>query len=206
MTVQHNHSQPHSIFDFPTPHEGRGTNIIGGNMYETFQLTPPRGGRPKGTHIVRRLTSFNSRPREGGRLHLSFLVSHILTFQLTPPRGGRLLLREPKRMQITKFQLTPPRGGRHYVELTEKSGGKFQLTPPRGGRPKEFKSTPIYFNVSTHAPARGATADDYMRQGMSPGFNSRPREGGDIANMRLTKIVAVSTHAPARGATRTIKK
>ena len=55
--------------------------------------------------------------------------------------------------------------------------------------------------VSTHAPARGATAEDAHR-GKWYCFNSRAREGRDVHCDRAQNSSEVSTHAPARGATR----
>ena len=56
--------------------------------------------------------------------------------------------------------------------------------------------------VSTHAPAKGATAIFYGGICRQMGFNSRPREGGDDVDAKqLTARKMVSTHAPAKGAT-----
>ncbi len=55
--------------------------------------------------------------------------------------------------------------------------------------------------VSTHAPAWGATASPPLLSRHLSRFNSRPRMGGDKFKPAASVFVAVSTHAPAWGAT-----
>ena len=55
----------------------------------------------------------------------------------------------------------------------------FQSTPPRGGRHDTYRRTAKYYCISIHAPARGATADEWCRYRQAGDFNPRPREGGD---------------------------
>ena len=78
----------------------------------------------------------------------------------------------------------------------------FQSTPPRGGRPSLFGTEQQFTRVSIHAPERGATCPVAAGCCLYPGFNPRPREGGDE---RFHAVVVcrhrVSIHAPARGAT-----
>ena len=78
------------------------------------------------------------------------------------------------------FQLTRPRGARRTAVPVSFSGLMFQLTRPRGARPLQGNLLGFRTDVSTHAPARGATRMPW----------------DELAPER------VSTHAPARGATR----
>ena len=55
--------------------------------------------------------------------------------------------------------------------------------------------------VSTHAPARGATQRAPRIATPLHRFNSRAREGRDILRAYFDDVLKVSTHAPARGAT-----
>ena len=130
-------------------------------------------------------------------------ASPLFSFQflLTPPRGGRSTL--PCGMPTpTRFLLTPPHGG----DATRARGlpvyCRFLLTPPREGRRSapgcnrpacwNFYSRPrvggdildalnghAYNDISTHAPAWGATLLSPLR--------------ADAQH--------ISTHAPAWGAT-----
>ena len=87
-----------------------------------------------------------------------------------------------------------------------------------------MQSRPIPFQVSIHAPARGATHVKKMIAYQSKGFNPRPRTGGDLSTTPINQgsikfqstpphggrqksraikkpFQVVSIHAPARGAT-----
>ena len=79
------------------------------------------------------------------------------------------------------FQFTRPRGARHMAGWKHGLGGMFQFTRPRGARPL------IVLTVRFH----------------SSSFNSRAREGRDIADFKSFSDATVSIHAPARGATKT---
>ena len=103
----------------------------------------------------------------------------------------------------------------------------FQLTRPRGARRHHFHHRLHPPDVSTHAPARGATAAHEHGDSKLAGFNSRAREGRDPAQVSTAQVSpvfqltrprgarrdshgcaqygrCVSTHAPARGATSTV--
>ena len=57
------------------------------------------------------------------------------------------------------------------------------------------------FEISIHAPARGATRG-YRQSGKKAyDFNPRSREGSDQENSQDCRNRAISIHAPARGAT-----
>ena len=100
----------------------------------------------------------------------------------------------------------------------------FQLTHPRGVRRAFVGDFNLVSEVSTHAPARGATQGGGMKLFGFISFNSRTREGCDTCGRYTPKMQLVfqlthprgvrldvqhmplpekivSTHAPARGAT-----
>ncbi len=56
-------------------------------------------------------------------------------------------------------------------------------------------------NISTHAPARGATKPESCREVACCDFYSRPCERGDVPASYIPAADMISTHAPARGAT-----
>ena len=56
--------------------------------------------------------------------------------------------------------------------------------------------------VSIHAPGRGATTGLRLADYSVSGFNSRTREGCDIAVIIFILKICVSIHAPGRGATK----
>ena len=66
-----------------------------------------------------------------------------------------------------------------------------------GNRPYMSSS----LSVSIHAPAWGATADDFSRNRITMRFNPRARVGRDMVNCLDILDADVSIHAPAWGAT-----
>ncbi len=121
---------------------------------------------------------FNPRTRTGcDRLSLYF-STHVPSFQPTHPHGVRppfthIILR------LAVFQPTHPHGVRRRTTVYAwRQDDVSTHAPARGATIAQPASNYVAF-VSTHAPARGATI--------------RPSFRGTIQN--------VSTHAPARGAT-----
>ena len=103
-------------------------------IYGTFQSTLPRGER---------------------RAKVLLLLV-MYAFQSTLPRGERLFsLRFPS--ASCRFQSTLPRGERLRGEALRGGVRGFQSTLPRGERPKNGLFCYIFFQVSIHAPTRGAT-------------------------------------------------
>ena len=56
-----------------------------------------------------------------------------------------------------QFQSTPPRGERPYFSDSRLFAVPFQSTPPRGERRMISSCVSVFFVISIHAPARGAT-------------------------------------------------
>src|SRR4029077_95554 len=122
------------------------------------------------------------------------------------------------------FQSTPPRGGRHHHREPGVGGVAVSIHAPARGATRGEGRHLDSPKVSIHAPARGATVLLLVVARPTPGFNPRPRAGGDGARAdvasrtisfqstpprggrrascgyRLQQSL-VSIHAPARGAT-----
>ena len=73
--------------------------------------------------------------------------------------------------------------------------------PPRGGQRQAYLTRYAAMNVSSHAPARGATSSFHFDTTEMQCFKSCPREGGNMGYAENAYKTAVSSHAPARGAT-----
>ena len=146
-----------------------------------FQSTPPHGGdamtrgdvplsfnpRPRtagDTNRPQTLSGFQSTPPRGGRQPRGECTTQPTRFQSTPPRGGRRPFRCHDRCNSHRFQSTPPRGGRPASLGSDLGGMMFQSTPPRGGRRRRMAFHGFTFQVSIHAPARGATPAFTVRQ------------------------------------------
>ena len=89
--------------------------------------------------------------------------------------------------------------GRDIYSLKPSWRFTFQSTRPRGARrinPKNIAS----YEVSIHAPTRGATIIDYFPI-INNGFNPRAHAGRDLSLYSRTPYWVVSIHAPTRGAT-----
>ena len=122
-----------------------------------FQLTRPRGARLITNHIRQFGHEFQlTRPR-GARPLRSSASFPIVGFQLTRPRGARLGDGLAFWRGLLAFQLTRPRGARHTPSEDDEPREEFQLTRPRGARPSQLGGVSYALDVSTHAPARGAT-------------------------------------------------
>ena len=121
-----------------------------------------------------------------------------------------------------KFQSTLPRGERPRLEDEHQEQMAFQSTLPRGERPGGLNPGDM-FEISIHAPARGATHlpktlfrfgafQSTLPRGERHGqrrwaaacknFNPRSREGSDTPESTGVLHVTISIHAPARGATK----
>ena len=190
-----------------------------------FQPTRPRGARPQGRPRRHRRPGFNPRAREGRDAPSAWAARCSLAFQPTRPRGARPGSSLRRR---TAASFNPrAREGR--------DGRRMRPCPaiccfnPRAREGRDLRllrTTDRLRLVSTHAPARGATAAVVERSVITVGFNPRAREGRDGNNNLADATVepfqptrprgarqvrgrldgagaGVSTHAPARGATLT---
>ena len=144
-----------------------------------FQSAPPHGGR-------------QGRAR-GGRLQLPVSIR-------APARGATAAYNAGA--GNIGFQSAPPHGGRQGARPNPPPVDQFQSAPPHGGRPPCIAVFARIGAVSIRAPARGATPAQPHRRASLPGFNPRPRTGGDFRDpLQVTRLLPVSIRAPARGAT-----
>ena len=148
-------------------------------LREVFLLTPLREGRRKRPTQNPYPSRFLLTPlREGRLIDFRTTRSAVGKFLLTPLREGRRnFFTSPFPPSV--FLLTPLREGRRAVHRDPVHRPAFLLTPLREGRPQARDRRAEIFNISTHAPAGGATKSPY----------------------RLSLRSAISTHAPAGGAT-----
>ena len=208
--------------DVSTHAPARGATEVFRNCYgdSSFQLTRPRGARHRRNYSTRSEHEFQlTRPR-GARLVTQSGAVRTARFQLTRPRGARPRNRKTRekekrfnsrvregRDKSIKARIHAPfsfnsraREGRDIILGRVRFLLMFQLTRPRGARLILVVSTKLLMEVSTHAPARGATVIENTLNAFES-FNSRAREGRDSFFRLLFFPFEVSTHAPARGAT-----
>ena len=133
-------------------------------------------------------------------------VDFIVAFLLTPLREGRLsYFSFPAGVML--FLLTPLREGRPASEPSLFQFSRFLLTPLREGRHLTIKPWMPLVNISTHAPAGGATRTFQLMTLRSRNFYSRPCGRGDHDDVIASTLqILISTHAPAGGATRAWRK
>ena len=145
-------------------------------------------------------TSFNPRPRTGGRQRGLELLAGHLVFQSTPPHGGATdpdLVGHPVRLvsihaparggdlrgtgstsRCSCFNPRPRTGGRPTRWASRRTGGRFQSTPPHGGATGKDLHKWHERVVSIHAPARGGDLCPFGPKPPRACFNPRPRTGG----------------------------
>ena len=107
--------------------------------------------------------------------------------------------RKPRR---SLFLLTPLREGRPLTLYFVSSTLNISTHAPAGGATKLDAETNTLSVISTHAPAGGATLRRYPAACRTSHFYSRPCGRGDL-NLLSAKMFnpLISTHAPAGGAT-----
>ena len=160
-----------------------------------FQFTHPRGVRLSRPKIARSGVVSIHAPARGAMNLISYLF-HNLWFQFTHPRGVRYV--QPGHARYNHSFNSRTREGCDSKAVPFQLVVLFQFTHPRGVRFRS-KLTPLEYEVSIHAPARGAMLVTAFRHS-NRGFNSRTREGCDYTRVMRPFRVWVSIHAPARGA------
>ena len=174
-----------------------------------FQLTRPRGARPRRLRLLRHLRArFNSRARVGRDPDTPARRSIGVKFQLTRPRGARRAARRDKPRVGGVSTHAPAWGATTACSrmacsmpvsthapawgATISTGNEaelvpvFQLTRPRGARLRECCIRCTVCRVSTHAPAWGATHNPAVALTFVDCFNSRARVGRDRRPCRLS--------------------
>ena len=165
-----------------------------------FKSCPREGGNPPRRASIPRRLSVSSHAPAKGATYIFLSVRGVLKFQVMPPRRGQPQA-DVRAAVDQQFQVMPPRRGQPFSTKATASASMFQVMPPRRGQPFRrakssrrpcFKSCPreggnfclcktfeCCEDVSSHAPAKGATQPSKICI--------------DTHN--------VSSHAPAKGAT-----
>ena len=188
-----------------------------------FLLTPLREGRHAEHKRDTAAVYFYSRPCGRGDSLPRATPYKAFSFLLTPLREGRRIPNSEPRVR-TRFLLTPLREGRPLLTGWSASIATFLLTPLREGRLGMPRAIVIPNDISTHAPAGGATPAPVPMAALGSDFYSRPcgrgdgiapqhpcctgvflltplREGRPRETATEHDARAISTHAPAGGAT-----
>ena len=169
-------------FQSTHPHGVRLAKFAKHRNVDLFQSTHPHGVRPSDAVFHTQQRSFNPRTRTGCDNDKGAYVDAKFQFQSTHPHGVR-----------------------HFEQPLQDEKIEFQSTHPHGVRQASRFSMLCEYEVSIHAPARGATSFCFDFDAKEHGFNPRTRTGCDNLNSRFKFINYVSIHAPARGATLLLK-
>ena len=164
----------------------------------TFQFTPLREGRHRGSMVSAIRRYFNSRPSARGDLP-SIHRTYCNIFQFTPLREGRPFNRLGVFLGSHISIHAPPRGATAWT-ADRAHVRQFQFTPLREGRHPRTVDFPT-FAISIHAPPRGATRWIVWHDLYYYNFNSRPSARGDFPRNHFAQGGLISIHAPPRGAT-----
>ena len=138
----------------------------------------------------------------GGATALSDLVDAVREISTHAPAGGATCSATVAVAIVLPFLLTPLREGRLKSNYMASAAWLFLLTPLREGRLARSGLLVATCQISTHAPAGGATRlfalDDQRRIHIS---THAPAGGATDAGRHRHQDERISTHAPAGGAT-----
>ena len=145
-----------------------------------FQSTRPQGARRARpvSEQFRTIVSIHA-PARGATYRAVMARRSSYVFQSTRPQGARPLPALARYWSET-FQSTRPQGARRHNRQQSHGYARFNPRARKGRDQIQPQRQPVPFQVSIHAPARGATSG--LRENHGNAF--------------------VSIHAPARGATR----
>ena len=166
-----------------------------------FQPTRPHGARPQSLRTITPMCRFNPRARTGRDTWLAGAGAAGGVFQPTRPHGAR---RTPVDTFVCDpaFQPTRPHGARHGGARRPRLSQAVSTHAPARGATAFGCFLAGLAGVSTHAPARGATALAAQKP-LSALFQPTRPHGARLEKLKsVESAIAVSTHAPARGATR----
>ena len=166
-----------------------------------FLLTPLREGRLHRRACVQLEKDFYSRPCGRGDAATAANVGAVTVFLLTPLREGRPGRPGPPLAFSAYFYSRPCGRGDHHNCTEGEYFSIFLLTPLREGRLPQAVINVQAVNISTHAPAGGATT--WVRFTFVTAFISTHAPAGGATVLRGAVGIGggISTHAPAGGAT-----
>ena len=165
-----------------------------------FLLTPLREGRRTDRSRLRINLYFYSRPCGRGDLLPPVRVNGWVPISTHAPAGGATLLLPPAWRFQAHFYSRPCGRGDYLPFPCRRCFAAFLLTPLREGRLVQLMKDWAKKQISTHAPAGGATRGGKSNP-LSPYFYSRPCGRGDGRCCVRIPRGKISTHAPAGGAT-----
>ena len=164
-----------------------------------FQFTPLREGRRLKLAVTINCFNFNSRPSaRGDVIHL--LTEYNTLFQFTPLREGRHAQFASLRHALL-FQFTPLREGRLATLPKWTIFQNFNSRPSARGDGIRRGSRSASWDISIHAPPRGATGLESVYNDHVCKFQFTPLREGRLSVMLATMYNFISIHAPPRGAT-----
>ena len=211
------------LISIHAPAWGATSNITEKEVYYEFQSTRPRGARLDGVRKVEIDKLFQStRPR--GARHVPFARCPCRArISIHAPAWGATL-QSAGRESFIEFQSTRPRGARPDLGLSLfiprdfnprarvgrdrrrtansiRSSSNISIHAPAWGATRDEFLYALKGSISIHAPAWGATAGSGARAATGANFNPRARVGRDCADGRANPSHHISIHAPAWGAT-----
>ena len=144
-----------------------------------FQSTHPRGVRLQlAGAILMTLSHFNPRTREGCDDASPFSASALLDFNPRTREGCDPIHRYVA-ASLGHFNPRTREGCDRCGRSMLSSSTRFQSTHPRGVRLNSKDFGVPQTRISIHAPARGATLDNWLLPRVTRYFNPRTREGCD---------------------------
>ena len=160
---------------------------------------PAQGATDPGDVVIDPVADFNPRSRtvSDQLIHGLLPTGGISTH--APAQGATSPMSAGNSGSI--FQPTLPHRERRQVKICICKYQLFQPTLPHRERPSSVTNRSFFSDISTHAPAQGATNGNFSIQWVSFYFNPRSRTGSDRISSRLKRRMSISTHAPAQGAT-----
>ena len=165
-------------FQLTRPRGARLVLLRGKGTDGVFQLTRPRGARRDDDDVGGVADGVSTHaPARGATPGLRVTPLRGTSFQLTRPRGAR---RRPwsRRCSARRFNSRAREGRDRITSVIHAPQDVSTHAPARGATPSSLASLRLQ-SVSTHAPARGATKRARCRRAGRCGFNSRAREGRD---------------------------
>ena len=185
-------------FQSTLPRRERPVNEQLGEMVTDFNPRSREGSDKNRAALLHEREISIHAPAKGATI-TGCVLQPIMIFQSTLPRRERLITAEIDG-DYRKFQSTLPRRERRSRTGTFKHGKRFQSTLPRRERQHPFQNARFLFDfnprsregsderpenkkttyeISIHAPAKGATKPNEYLGGRERNFNPRSREGSD---------------------------
>ena len=175
--------------------------IVRSIRYGVSIHAPARGATTSAWRSTSAADGFNPRSRAGSDVDVPQLAASRW-FQSTLPRGERRQTLRTDAAHGSGFNPRSRAGSDRLAVDQAIRGIRFQSTLPRGERHCKHALMHFAWQVSIHAPARGATAWHRQLVAQRRMFQSTlPRGERPVKTLDMPHRMTVSIHAPARGAT-----